>query len=90
MFGLINRPLSRGMIESLMEIHEREMLGQDLCDHGVGHIAGLYKRGMIGMRHCIRSSDQKTYMGFFATENGKKFLERITKEKGIPFFLKAG
>lgn len=47
------RPLSTGMVATLMEIHEREILGQDLCGQETKNIAGLFKRGFINMKNCV-------------------------------------
>lgn len=74
---ILNRPLTEGMVEALMEIHEREIMGRDLCGQEVKHIAGLYKRGMIDTKPCT-SEDGKPYMGFFITASGKLYLDRIT------------
>lgn len=72
------RPLSIGMSETLMEIHEREIMKQDLCGQETRNIAGLFKRGFINMKHCI-SNLGKPYMGFYVTEAGKEYLQRSGK-----------
>jgi hypothetical protein len=69
-----NRPLSPGMLDTLMEIHEREILGQDLCGQETRHIAGLYRRGMIDMKLCTYK-DGKPYMGFIVTNTGREYLQ---------------
>jgi hypothetical protein len=73
------RPLSTGMTETLMEIHEREIMGQDLCGQEARNIAGLFKRGLINMKHCI-SRLGKPYMGFYVTESGKQYLQKSIKK----------
>lgn len=75
-----NRPLSPGMFDTLMEIHEREILGQDLCGQETRHIAGLYRRGMIDMKLCT-NKDGKPYMGFFATNTGREYLQTNSNGK---------
>lgn len=72
---ILNRPLSRGMNETLMEMHEREIMGQELCGQETRHIAGLFKRGMIDIKHCT-TKDGKPYIGFCVTQLGKMYLEK--------------
>jgi len=63
------------MMETLMEIHEREIMGQDLCGQETRNIAGLFKRGLINMKQCL-SRIGKPYMGFYVTEAGKEYLQK--------------
>lgn len=70
------RPLSKGMIETLMDCHEREILGQPLCDQQTKHIKGLWERKLIDMKKCFNEQG-KPYMGFCVTASGKQYLEKI-------------
>lgn len=72
--SLSNRPLSPGMLDTLMEIHERELLGHDLCGQEARHIAGLYRRRLIDMKLCT-TKEGKPYMGFYTTITGKEYLQ---------------
>lgn len=71
----LHRSLSPGMLDTLMEIHEREILGQDLCGQETRNIAGLFRRGLIDMKLCPTKGG-KPFMGFFITEAGKAYLEK--------------
>ena len=70
------RRLTPGMIDSLMEIHERELLGQEMSCTEVKHIKGLYLRGLIRMK-LFKNKKGKYYMGFYVTDAGRAYLERI-------------
>ena len=76
MFGI--RPLSSSMLQTLMEIHEREILGQDLCDQTTKNVRGLYSRRLIDTCNC-KSKEGKPYVGFYITEAGKQYLQHITR-----------
>ena len=71
------RPLSSSMLETLMEIHEREAMGLELCDQQTKHIKGLFERKLIDTRNCFTKAG-KPYVGFYVTEAGKEFLSKIT------------
>jgi hypothetical protein len=64
-------------METLMEIHEREVMGQELCDQQTRHIKGLFERKLINTRSCITKAG-KPYMGFYVTEAGKEFLSKMS------------
>lgn len=71
----VSRALTPFMVNTLMEIHEREILGQDLCGQETKYIAGLYRRGLIALKLCTNKSG-KPYMGFCVTDAGREFLDR--------------
>ena len=71
------RPLSNSMLETLMEIHEREVMGQDLCDQQTKHIKGLFERKLINTRNSYTKAG-KPYVGFYVTEAGKEFLSKLS------------
>jgi len=73
----ISKSLSKGMIETLMDCHEREMLGQPPCLTDLKSLTGLITRSFIEHRTIQRNG--KEVVGFFVTQTGKDFLEEYTK-----------
>jgi putative methionine-R-sulfoxide reductase with GAF domain len=69
------RPLTPFMVETLMEIHERELMGQELCDQQTRHIKGLFERKLISTRLCTTKAG-KNYVGFYVTDAGKEYLAK--------------
>ena len=58
-----------------MEMHEKEMLGQDPFGQEAKYIAGLYRRGLVNVKPWVTEKG-KYYMGFFLTDAGKEYLEK--------------
>ena len=71
-------PLTNKMLETLMDMHEREILGQEPFGQEAKYIAGLYRRGMVNVKPCTTPKG-KHYMGFFLTDTGKEYLEKTQK-----------
>ena len=72
-------PPTTKMIETLMEMHERELLKlENLTIYHTKHIAGLYIRGMIDTVKVVDKLN-KTHVGFYITESGKEFLNIYIK-----------
>lgn len=72
--------LTAKMIETLMEIHEREILGQEPFGQEAKYIAGLYRRGLVNVKPYITGKG-KYYMGFFLTDDGKEYLKTLAVSK---------
>jgi hypothetical protein len=68
------------MLETLMEIHERELLGQDLCDQRTRHVKGLVERKLIATRLCSTKAG-KSYLGFYVTDAGKEYLSKQNSKR---------
>lgn len=64
------------MVETLMEIHEREIMNQELCDQQTKHIKGLFERKLINTKNCVTKTG-KPYMGFYVTDAGKEYLSKM-------------
>jgi hypothetical protein len=71
------------MIETLMEIHERQSMGVDPFGQEVKYIAGLFRRGLVDVKPWTTEKG-KYYMGFFLTDAGKEYLEKLKKEHKHP------
>jgi predicted transcriptional regulator len=65
--------LNNGMIEILMECHERELLNHTLLNDATKYIKYLYLRGLVDRR--VNGNGDA---GYFITEEGKKYLEDIS------------
>jgi hypothetical protein len=63
------------MVETLMEIHERELMGQALCDQQTRHVKGLFERKLINTKPCVNKAG-KNYVGFYITDLGKEYLAK--------------
>ncbi|MDQ6757278.1 MAG: hypothetical protein M3004_10120 [Bacteroidota bacterium] len=65
------------MLESLMDIHERELLKLEPPDAGMVRFSkGLISRGLLRCDYFITASG-KRIMALFVTEAGRKFLSLI-------------
>ena len=69
------RAVTPFMLETLMEIHEREIMGQELCDQGTRHVKGLVERKLIDTKLCSTKTG-KSYLGFYVTDAGKEYLAK--------------
>lgn len=65
------------MIETLMECHEREILGQPPCLADMKSVSGLLLRGFIEPKTIDYRG--KELAGFIVTQNGKDLLEEYTR-----------
>ena len=69
------------MEETLMDCHERELLGHDPCDtYNSRSTKGLYERGLLATKIFV-GSDGKRKTVFYVTPIGKNVLKSMT-EKG--------
>lgn len=76
----IGLPPTSKMIETLMEMHEREMLNlEHLTIYHTKHIAGLYIRGMIDTVMVVDKLN-RTHVGFCITDSGKEFLNQYISD----------
>ena len=67
------KPLSKGMQEQLMELHERDILGIEPTFDGLsGTCKSLHKRGLVGLREfCV---NKKSFHGYYITSLGIYYL----------------
>ena len=69
------KPLTKAMLETLMDCHEREIQGLPPCSvDSTMHLKGLFERKLVYTKS-YRTGNNKTIIGFYLTEEGKKFLE---------------
>jgi hypothetical protein len=69
------------MEETLMDCHEREILGQDPCDtYNARSTRGLYERGLLATKSHI-CADGRVKTVFYVTALGKSILKTITERK---------
>ena len=72
------KPLTPKMLEMLMDCHERELLSHEPCDSYITQTAkGLVSRGLFTSSMYTSPKSGKTYMAFYVTELGKKYLEEM-------------
>jgi hypothetical protein len=64
-------PLNKGMEEILMECHERELLNHKPLTGAAKYIRHLHIRGYV----TSKPIDGSGHIGFYITEEGKKYLE---------------
>jgi hypothetical protein len=67
----IQATLNKGMEEILMECHEREIMNQKPLTGAAKFIKHLHIRGFVASRPIEGTS----HMGFYITEEGKRYLE---------------
>jgi hypothetical protein len=78
----LKKRLTKRMEETLMDCHEREILGHEPCDtYNVRSTKGLYERGLLAARS-YAGDNGKPKTVFYVTELGKHVLKSLT-EKGI-------
>jgi hypothetical protein len=70
------KPLTKGMIECLMDCHERELMNM-APNHGtIKFAAGLLKRKLLASR-IYKNSNGKSYMALYTTQPGRDYLDTI-------------
>ena len=76
----LKKRLTKRMEETLMDCHERELLGQDPCDtYNSRSTKGLYERGLLDTK-IFRSADGKKKTVFYVTSLGKSVLKSLTEK----------
>ena len=76
-FQFMTKPLTKQMIETLMDCHERELMNLEPYDVGSLYFAtGLIQRGMLGTRPYITKSGKKI-IAFYVTVQGKAYLNTL-------------
>lgn len=72
-----DRPLTKHMIEILMDCHEREIMNLEPHEAaGVQYANGLILRGMIGTKTYITSKGKKI-IAFYVTNSGVAYLKNL-------------
>jgi hypothetical protein len=70
------KPLTKGMIECLMDCHERELMTM-APNHGtIKFAAGLLKRKLLASR-IYKDGNGKSYMALYTTQSGRDYLDAI-------------
>ena len=73
--------LTKRMEETLMDCHERELLGQDPCDtYNSRSTRGLYERGLLATKPYV-CADGKVKTVFYVTSLGKSVLKSLTDKR---------
>jgi hypothetical protein len=69
------------MEETLMECHERELLGQEPCDtYNTRSTRGLYKRGLLASKFYMSKTGRLKTV-FYVTAAGKTYLKLYISNK---------
>ena len=72
------KPLSKGMIEFLMDCHERELMNLPLYDLSkVKRARGLLKRKLLTTELYKREEDGKSVMCLHTTKLGRNYLNTL-------------
>ena len=72
--------LTKGMEETLMDCHEREMLGQEPCDtFNAKSTKGLYERGLLASKFYMSKTGRLKTV-FYVTTAGKAYLTSLGKK----------
>lgn len=75
--NVMDRPLTRDMLETLMDLHERELLNLEPCDSAlVRSLSALIKRGLVTTGTYVNKKNKKI-VGVFVTYKGKSYLKNI-------------
>ena len=73
----IDKPLTKHMIEILMDCHEREIMNLEPYDAAsVQYANGLILRGMIGTKTHITAKGKKI-VAFYVTNSGVAYLRKL-------------
>ena len=70
------KPLSKGMIECLMDCHERELMNMAPNPATVKYVAGLLKRRLLTSR-VFKNDKGKNYISLYTTQLGRDYLDTI-------------
>ena len=70
------KPLTKGMIECLMDCHERELMNMTPNRGTIKFAAGLLKRKLLAPR-IYKDSNGKSYMALYTTQSGRDYLDSI-------------
>jgi hypothetical protein len=69
------------MEDTLMDCHERELLGQDPCDtYNSKSTKGLYERGLLATKLYV-CADGRRKTVFYVTPLGKSVLKSLSEKK---------
>ena len=70
------KPLTKGMIECLMDCHERELMNLPPNQATVKYAAGLLKRKLLTSR-VFKNNKGKNYISLYTTQLGRDYLDTI-------------
>lgn len=71
------KPLTKIMVDVLLDCHEKEMMNEDPCDVGTTRSAkGLIERQLLTTKIFVTPSG-KQVMSLFLTELGHEYLENM-------------
>ena len=74
---VITRPLTKHMLETLMDCHERELMNLEAYDAGIlPYCTGLIQRGMLGTKIYITEKGKKI-MACYVTNAGRRYLNNL-------------
>jgi hypothetical protein len=70
------RPLTRGMIEFLMDCHERELMNLQPVDATATHVKGLIIRKLVSTKPFVNEKG-KQIISICLTDNGRSYLNQF-------------
>ena len=74
---IMSRPLTRHMLEMLMDCHERELMNLEPHNPGTLRFAnGLIQRGMLGTKAYITAKGKQIII-FYVTNAGRRYLSNL-------------
>jgi hypothetical protein len=76
---LKTRPLTKNMINLLMECHERELMNQPPCEATFSGVKGLLVRKLLTPAFYTDNNGKRSLCAYLNAE-GKKYLEEIIPE----------
>lgn len=72
-----HKPLSKHMIKTLKECHEREVLNLEPCDALTTRSASaLVSRGLLATRKYVPASGKK-YLALYLTDLGRAYINQL-------------
>lgn len=70
------KPLTKGMIEFLMDCHERELMNEPPNHGTMRYAGGLLKRKLLTCR-VYKDKNGKNYISLYTTQSGRDYLDKL-------------
>ena len=70
------QPLTKGMLECLMDCHERELMNLAPNDATIKYAVGLLRRRLLTSR-VFKNSKGKNHISLYTTQLGRDYLDTI-------------